>query len=183
MQIPTHWNINGEVDGYSSKFFAIIVLPLFMFLCDFIMKIIIINDPKKKVYPKPLMIIIALLLPVLNIIIFSIELLQINNSINFSVTSIIFIFIGILFFLLGLYLPKIKQNYVIGIKLPWTLNNEENWNKTHKIGGYTFIISGVLFIMCAFSNNFNIISKFFITLAIVIFIIPMIYSFYLYKKS
>lgn len=183
MQIPTHWNINGEASRYSSKFFAIIVLPLFMFICDFVMKLFIINDPKKRLYPKQLMVIIALILPMLNILIFSMQMLQVSGNVVFSVNTIIFVFIGILFILFGLYLPKVKQNYVIGIKTPCTLNDENNWNKTHKVGGYIFLISGVLFFIngvCNFSKSISIIL---IILSIAVFIIPVIYSFYLYKKS
>lgn len=183
MQIPIHWNINGEIDNYSSKFFAIIILPFCIFIFDFIMKLFIINDPKKKVYPKPLMFVISLILPIINIIIFIIQLLQTKDNQSFSVNKVMFIFIGILFIIIGIYLPKVEQNYTIGVKIPWTLNDEKNWSKTHKVCGYTFIISGILFVIDALFISSATLSTFIIIFNIgIIIIIPTAYSFFIYKN-
>lgn len=182
-QIPTHWNLQGYVDGYSTKFVAVILLPMSMFICDLIMKIVIINDPKskKRVYPKPVIMLIAFLLPILNMFIFSAQVVATKTFINFSISSMIFCFIGIIFVILGLYLPEIEQNYVIGIKIPWTLNDEENWNKTHKVAGITFIVSGILFIINALFIKSPNVAIFMIIFSIfIILVIPTVYSLYMY---
>jgi uncharacterized membrane protein len=54
------------------------------------------------------------------------------------------LFVGMILIVIGNYMPKARQNYTIGIRLPWTLANEENWNRTHRIAGYLWLISGIL---------------------------------------
>ena len=76
-------------------------------------------------------------------------------------------------------MSKSHQNYTVGIKLPWTLNSEENWNRTHRLAGKLWIFAGILFIGNIFFQNWQI--PFVVTIAVVI--IPMIYSFLLYKKG
>ena len=96
-----------------------------------------------------------------------------------NVMVIVSLFVGFLLIVMGNYLPKTKRNYTVGIKLPWTLNSDENWRKTHRLGGYTFILGGLFFLISPFVENQYLIL---ITIAI-IFFIPMIYSFYLYKNG
>ena len=96
-----------------------------------------------------------------------------------SVESIMPVFVGILFFVLGFILPKCKQNYTIGIKLPWTLHDEENWNKTHKLAGKLWICGGIIMIV---SGLFNL-TFIFVTIIFALVIIPTVYSYLLYRKQ
>ena len=86
---------------------------------------------------------------------------------------------GVMFLVIGNYLPKCKQNYTVGIKTPWALDNEENWNKTHRFAGWCYMIVGI----CFFINsilNFEVV----IVIAIAICaLLPCVYSFLLYKKG
>jgi uncharacterized membrane protein len=76
-------------------------------------------------------------------------------------------------------MPKCRQSYTIGIKLPWTLNSEENWNKTHRAAGVVWVLAGIVTIIAGF---FNIIPLMIAALAVSA-IFPVIYSFTLYKKG
>ena len=76
-------------------------------------------------------------------------------------------------------MPKMKQSYTIGIKLPWTLESEENWNRTHRLAGYTFMIGGILVAATAFLEQMWITFVVFIIMSV----IPTVYSFALYKKG
>ena len=76
-------------------------------------------------------------------------------------------------------MPKMKQSYTLGIKLPWTLESEENWNKTHRLGGWVFMIGGIVTIILSFTSMYWM----FFIIMIVIIIIPTIYSFCLHKKG
>ena len=60
---------------------------------------------------------------------------------------------GLVFIIIGNYLPKCKQNYTVGIKLPWTLNSEENWNKTHRLAGYVFMLCGIMQIVDVYKRQ------------------------------
>lgn len=94
--------------------------------------------------------------------------------------AFIYVFIGILFVISGNYFPKNHINPYVGLKFPWIMDDEENWYKTHKIGGYTWIISGVIFVL-------HPIHKFaYITVPLSIFlagVIPLTYSIFLYYRK
>ena len=57
---------------------------------------------------------------------------------------------GIMFILLGNYMPRIRPNYTFGIRTPWTPASETVWKKTHRVGGYVFVLSGVIIVVCSF---------------------------------
>ena len=79
-----------------------------------------------------------------------------NLGIHFNISLFIGIFMGITYIIVGNYLPKTRQNYTIGFKLPWTYANEENWNKTNRLSGVINIVIGILIIINAAIGLFNI---------------------------
>ena len=90
--------------------------------------------------------------------------------------------VGIIFLIIGNYMPKVKQNYTIGIKVPWALNSEENWRRTQRLGGWMFMLCGVAMMLSAV-----IAAEFFLALMLGVIlaaaIVPMIYSYILYRKG
>ncbi|MDA6215520.1 SdpI family protein, partial [Escherichia coli] len=74
-------------------------------------------------------------------------------GVDFSIEIFISALIGVFFIVLGNYMPKLQQNYTIGIKLPWTLNSEENWNRTHRLGGKLYIVMGIAMILMSFIDS------------------------------
>ena len=82
--------------------------------------------------------------------------------------------------IIGNYMPKVKQNYTMGIKIPWTLNSEDNWNKTHRFAGFIFVLSG-LWMIAASVLNLN--AMWAVTPALVCVFFPVIYSYLLYRKE
>ena len=80
---------------------------------------------------------------------------------------------------IGNYLPKCKQNYTLGIKLPWTLDDEENWNRTHRFAGFLWVVGGVLIAINAFLEW----EWLFLVVVFAMVLIPAIYSYLYYKKQ
>ena len=89
------------------------------------------------------------------------------------------VFMGLVFVAVGNYLPKCRLNYTIGIKIPWTLNSEENWNKTHRLAGFVWVIGGVLIAVLSIFSTLWLIFP----VILVMTLIPMIYSYLLYRKG
>lgn len=158
--MPIHWNSAGEIDNYASKLVASLLAPVIMLLTYVGMIFLPKIDPKKDNYKKfsgSYSIIISLFITfffVLHIVTMAISLgydVPINKVIPFMV--------GILFIVIGNYLPKAKSNFFYGIKTPWTLTNEESWRKTHRLGGRLFVLSGIVTIISAvlFSGNVQMI--------------------------
>ncbi len=91
------------------------------------------------------------------------------------------IVLGLILIIMGNYMPKTKQNYTLGIRLPWTLNSEENWNKTHRLAGYVWIIGGICIILSSWLNIYSYFTSMVILISLVI--TPTVYSYLLYKKG
>ncbi len=176
--LPTHWGFNNKIDGYSSKFTTLITTPLLLIFLNIFSCFMLDNDPKNKDKNNFVITIGKATIPLVMLITFVISVFYgLGKKINVMV--IISIFVGFLLILIGNYLPKTKRNYTVGIKLPWTLNSDENWNKTHRLAGYFFILGGIFFLFTPFIGNEYLV---FLTFMI-IGIIPAIYSFYLYKNG
>lgn len=133
--LPTHWGFNNKIDGYSSKFTTLITTPLLLIFLNIFSCFMLDNDPKNKDKNNFVITIGKATIPLVMLITFVISVFYgLGKKINVMV--IISIFVGFLLILIGNYLPKTKRNYTVGIKLPWTLNSDENWNKTHRLAGY-----------------------------------------------
>lgn len=89
---------------------------------------------------------------------------------------------GLLFLIIGNYLPKCKMNATIGIKIPWTYSSEENWNRTHRFGGKVWVICGLL-MMCTVFMPANICTIVMVALFVAMILVPTVYSYLFYKKE
>lgn len=179
--VPGHWNVKGEVDRYQNKIwvFFTAALPLLLYL---LMTFLPQIDPKKKAYLKHVKaydvtrIVIVLFLGIIHWISIAVAL-----GYDLNVGFVIRILIGFLFIILGNYMSQIRPNYFFGIKTPWTLANEQVWKKTHRVGGYSFIIMGIVSITTAFlEGQLALIVMMLSIVGAVIY--PFVYSYLLYKK-
>ena len=136
-EIPIHFDFTGTADNYASKNIAVFLLPLFLVFINILAHLGIDSDPKKQNTPNIMKNIGKWIAPLIAIFIVPTTFL-VAIGIEIKITLIATIFISILFIIIGNYLPKCKQNYTVGIKVPWTLNSEENWNKTHRFSGFLF---------------------------------------------
>ena len=177
-ELPTHWDFRGQADDYSSKFEAMILIQGFLVVMNLFLCFMLDNDPKNKRQNNFLMKLSKLSMPIIMTIIYIITILAgLGKEVNTSV--IISILMGILFIAIGNYMPKVKRNYTMGIKLPWTLNSDENWRRTHRFGGICFIFMGLIFFVSPFVKSEII---FYLPL-IIVAVLPAIYSYYLYTKG
>jgi uncharacterized membrane protein len=98
---------------------------------------------------------------------------------------LLFMLIGLLFIVLGNYLQSVKPNYFIGIRTPWTLENETVWKKTHKLGGILFFAGGLCIVALSIliENNKNLVSTLFMIIVGVLTIVPILYSFLAFRKQ
>ena len=145
----THWGADGQADGYSGKGFAIFFTPLFLLgmhlFCVWITDLTNRgNDQDPKV-----MNLIFCLMPIISLMtngmVYAIAMGKV-----WDMNALMPVFMGVLFTLVGNYLPKCRQNTTMGIKVIWTLNNEENWNVTHRFAGKLWVAAGLLTLFTAF---------------------------------
>ena len=177
-QIPTHWDAVGEVDGWSSKVFAVFGLPGIMLAAQWLCVLGTAADPKKAAHSQKVLQLILWFIPVLSVLLFTITyMVALGKEVRVEV--VMPIFIGLVLAIIGNYLPKCKQNYTIGIKIPWTLNNEENWNKTHRFAGWLWTAGGIVIMLTGFFGSFGIFA---IVVAVMVFA-PILYSYILHRKG
>lgn len=179
-RVPLHWNINGEVDNWGDKSTGVWLMP-FIGLGTYIMFLLLpLMDPFKKNYEtfaKTYHLFKNLLL----IFFFVLYLITMAASIGWEVRIEIWIptIIGVMFMIMGNYFGKLKNNWFMGIRTPWTLSSPEIWDKTHRLGGKLFMLAGLIFIVTPWWEQTRMLSLYFIP---VIVLVPIIYSFVLFKK-
>ena len=175
-----HWNVSGEIDEYGNKNELLFMLLLVVGLPYIIFLVIPHIDPKQKLQNmgnklNNLRFVLSLFMSALAIfILYSVQQKTSN-------TGLIFAIVGLLFAFLGNYFKTLKPNYFIGIRTPWTLENEEVWKKTHLLGGKMWFIGGLLMaITFVLPEPVNI--YIFLSITAIITIIPIIYSYLEFKK-
>ena len=183
--VAVHWGADGQADGWAGKAYAVFGLPCLLAAIHMFAVLFTLNDPRRKnINKKPLMLVFWLI-PVLSLVTNVIVYLTAMGA-DIDVFVICFVLIGIVFIVFGNYMPKLQQNYTVGIKMPWTLNSTENWNRTHRLGGRLFIVGGILMILGGFSGGVlgeegSLILVFGIILLCAV--IPCIYSFWLFRRG
>ena len=176
--MPSHWNASGEIDGWSSKPFAIFGLPLIMLAAQWLCVLGTAADPKKNNHPEKILHLVLWIVPVLSVVMHTfVYLIALGYGVSMEV--VMPVLIGVIFTIIGNYLPKCKQNYTIGIKIPWTLNNEENWNKTHRFAGWLWTVCGILIMLTGFFGGFWV----FLPITLLMVFAPIIYSYFLHRKG
>lgn len=175
--MPTHFGADGQADGWSSKAFGVFGLPLIMLGVHLLCIFASVADPKSKNYSEKLFGIIVWLCPVLSIFA---EGMTYAYALGYGMntTRYAMMFVAVLFIILGNYLPKCRHNYTLGVKLPWTLADENNWNATHRLAGYLWIIGGLVLLVNAFFFNMYV----FMVVLFMMVLVPSVYS-YLYYRN
>lgn len=183
--MPIHYDVNMVADGFSSKVTAITCLSILVVLMYLLFRYLPAIDPKGKIqkHQKVYTItrfIVAILIGVMGVLFVMLPQQKIEPEI---MSAGVCVALAALFIGLGNYLPVIKQNFFIGIRTPWTLSNENVWNKTHRVGGRLFVLGGLIMLFSAFIPYPKIAVAIVITVAIAVAVYLVIYSFYLFKKE
>ena len=176
--IPTHFGMDGTPNGWSSKLFTVVGIPLFLLGLHWLCLGITSQDPKYENMSDKLYALVVWLCPVISLLLM-ITCYGAGLGWDVNISKYAVVGTGILFMIIGNYLPKCRQNYTMGIKLPWTLDDEENWNHTHRFAGFLWIVGGVLIIINAFLEW----EWLFLAVILVMVLVPMVYSFLYYKKN
>ena len=180
--IPTHFGPSGEPDAWGSKY-TVLLYPAILIVVTLLAVPMIKFDPKMENYERfskyysYFFFGFALFFTATEIANIAIAL-----GAKINVGSVICFVSGVLMLFVGNMMPKIKQNFFFGIKTPWALSDEENWFKTHRLGGKTFAIGGIVIMLAAFLPGE---AKIWILLAavLVMTMIPFVYSYLIFKNK
>lgn len=177
----THWGLDGQADGFSSPAFAVFVPPLILLAVHWLCIFATARDPKNQDRNcKPFGMVLWIIPVISN---FSSGLMfALALGAEFPISSVMQAALGLLFIILGNYLPKCRQNYTIGIKVPWVYTSGENWNATHRFGGRVWMAGGlVILVSSLLPGAFGLFLMLAATIALVA--IPVIYSYLYYRRQ
>ena len=186
-KIPTHFNIEGKADAWGGPS-SIFLGPGIMGAVSIFVYVLLSNlkkfDPKKydeanDTLYKDFAVLTVVFLSILSLII----IYSSTHADQINVGKLILPLVGLSFAGLGWYMPKFKQNYFVGFKLPWTLENVDNWNETHKVAGKIWIYGGLFQVVVTFllPMKFGFIG--FILATAVMVIIPSVFSYRIFRNG
>ncbi len=176
-EIATHFGSEGTPNGWSSKGFTVFGLPLFMLLVHIFCVGITLQDPKRANMNSKMITLILWVCPVVSIFM-AVTIYGYALGYEINMAKWCMVLVALMFLIIGNYLPKCKQNYTVGIKLPWTLHDEENWNRTHRLAGFIWVIGGLVLLINVFVGADWIIA----VVMLILVLVPMAYSFGFYVK-
>jgi len=178
--MATHFGLDGTPNGWSGRAFAVFGLPGILLAVNLLMPFLLRADPKHENMSSALKTVAIWSIPLISLIC-SGATLGYGLGYDLRIERILPILMGVLLVVIGNYLPKTKQSYTMGIKLPWTLASEENWNRTHRLAGFLWVIGGILLILLTLLRLWNTWT--FLLVIIPMSVVPMIYSYLLYRKG
>ena len=148
-QMAFHWGLNGEADNWSNSIFPVVGLPLILLVLHWVAVLVTLLDPRNKSQTKKAIGLIFWIVPLISLLLGTFLYVGAFRM-QFNVGMLIPAVMGLLFIVIGNYMPKCKQNHTLGIKIKWTLENEENWNATHRFAGKVWVAGGFLLLLCCF---------------------------------
>jgi len=181
--MASHWNASGIADGFSGKDSNVLLFPILNAILLVLLFFVPRLDPKYSnilKFEKKFLIFVNSILAFM--VLLQLQVFLWNTGTIISMNVLMPIMMGGLFILIGWLLKDAKQNYSIGIRFPWTLNNEVVWNSTHKFGSKLFMASGLLSII---SGIFIPAYSFIILIGSILIILPVLatYSYLEFRKK
>jgi len=180
-QMAIHYGFDGTADGFGSLALVVFGMPLILLAGQWLGLLFTARDPKNTEQNPKLFRLALWILPVTSNLVcgmlYAIALGRMENPL-----WIIQLMIGGMFAAIGNYLPKCRQNYTMGIKIPWTLGDEENWNATHRFGGRVWTVGGIVILLAillppAWSSAVMFVS------IVALIVIPVAYSYRFYRRK
>lgn len=179
--VATHWGFNGEADGFSSRTVGIFLLPAILTGSSLLLLAIPQIDPLRKNIQKfrptynSFVLVYALFLAYLHVL-----TLIWNTGTEININRYLLPAVGFFYYFTGVLVSKARRNYFIGIRTPWTLANDEVWDKTHALGGWLFKIAGGITLLSAFIPEYTI--PVILGTALAATLIAVVYSYGIYAR-
>ena len=188
--VPVHFDINNQVDRWGSKY-ELLILPIVVLVMGIVIILSAKHIDKKENNSnnnyKVFTTVGIVLLIVFNIITFYILYIGFTNAhtldnMQVDIYSLLALMFGVMFVIIGNIMPKIRLNHILGIRNMWTMSSETVWKKTHRLGGFASIVTGLLIIVSSFVFSGKVSLIILIGLILINAIVTTIYSYVVSKK-
>ena len=153
-QIPVHWGLSGEPDRYGGKVEGLLLLPLITLGVYLFMLFLPRVDPRRANYAlfEGAYRMLRLSMVVLLALVYGFILLCVRG-VELDVAVVVPVLVGGFFLVIGNLLGKIRPNWFVGVKTPWTLSSRRSWVKTHRMSGWTFVLLGLAFVVMGLAGG------------------------------
>lgn len=176
-----HFGLTGQADGYASPSFAVFVLPLILLAVHWVCILATALDKGNKNRNQKLQTIVLWVIPLIgNLSCCGMYALALGWE--FSPVVWTMVPMGLLFAVIGNYMPKTRMNSTMGIKVPWTYSSEANWNATHRFAGKIWVIGGILLILAGLLPHIWAVGAMLVAVTLLC-VIPVVYSYRFYKRE
>ena len=179
-QMASHWNARGQVDGYMSKTAGLLVMPITSLIMAAVLLGLAQIDPLKRniekirgYYNSAIFILLAFLF------IIQLHIISWNLGFQIRVNVLMPVMLGMLFFGLGTLMDKLRPNWIIGVRTPWTLSSPKVWYQTHQWAGLLFKIAACVVLLCVLWSDFAI--YFVLAPILSVSVLVMVLSYYFYR--
>jgi uncharacterized membrane protein len=182
-RIPIHWNFRGEIDGYGGKGIGLLFLPITVLVLYGIFRLVHLIDPGKQNYASFATAFTAFRMAFVFFMaaVYAGILLAVFGH-NVNMTTITCLASSVLFMVLGNFMSKIRPNWFVGVRTPWTLSSKTSWDKTHRLAGWLFILMGL---SIAAAGIIQTLWAFVLMIAFIVFCLAwmIIYSYLIYRDD
>ena len=182
-RMPTHWDAHGSVNGWSSRTLGAWLMPAIMAAIALILPALPRIDPRQANFEKfrPTY---DLMIDAVITMLAAIHVAMLGAGLGWPVSMerITPLLLGGLFILLGNVMPRARPNWWFGIRTPWTLSNDRGWERTHRLGGYLFVVAGMSLLLLAVLPS-SVALPLIITVTVVASVVPLVYSYFAWKQE
>jgi uncharacterized membrane protein len=184
-QVPIHWGPDGQPDDWAGKTVGLLLLPLISTGLVVLFAIIPRIEPRRRNLERSATAYGAIWIGVL-LLMGALQLLVVGAAMGatFDMTRLMFVGTGVLFIVIGNYLPKVRPNYMVGIRTPWTLTSDVAWTRTHRVGGWLFVLEGIVFILLGLAGvtGTALIATMLVAIAVLL-VVTFGYSYLIWKSD
>lgn len=184
-RIPTHWNARGKINGYSSKTIGLWLFPAMTAIVVALFAVLPVITPRREHLLKSLRV-YQIIWGTMLVFMLALQIVAILAALGVPVpmAGIINVGIGLLFMVMGNLLGKVRSNFIMGVRTPWTLSSELSWNKTHRLAGKLFVGVGLsMMIMGLFFSTHPAAANVMIYGLIILVLVPVAYSWWVWKND
>jgi len=175
--MPIHFGVDNQPNGWAPRPFAVFGMPVIMAALELLAVAVTSADPRHKQISDKAFALVLWIIPVMSVVLMLVTYAASMGQ-AVPVGQIVMVLLGVIFMACGNYLPKSGQNHSLGVRIPWTLEDPENWRATHRVAAWCFIVGGLLIAVLGMFFLHWLLLFLFIPMTV----IPVLYSYWYYRK-
>ena len=178
--VPTHFNVEGTPNGFTAKPFGAFILPFLIAAVGLVLSVLPAISPRGYTLESFRRVFEIVSITIISVL-FILGVVALLQALGWRppLNRVLLPLLGVILIVVGNFMGKLRRNFFIGIRTPWTLADEEVWFRTHRFGGPLFVIAGVVLMAGAFFDAGNALL---LPVIIIAALIPVVYSYVVYRR-